>query len=110
MLGIVIGVSSVIALLAIGTGAQSAIAGQVQGLGSNLISIIAGKPSSSGPAQINTLAHLTLNVTDYYSNQNQRDLVVGLADYLAKKLETIRPEEASAARVLRDLVKNQRLG
>jgi putative DNA methylase len=56
------------------------------------------------------LAHLTLNVTDYYSNQNQRDLVVGLADYLAKKLETLRPEEASAARVLRDLVKNQRLG
>jgi putative DNA methylase len=56
------------------------------------------------------VAHLTFNVTDYYSNQNQRDLVVGLADYLAKKLETLRPEEASAARVLRDLVKNQRLG
>jgi putative DNA methylase len=56
------------------------------------------------------LTHLTLNVADYYSNQNQRDLVVGIADYLAKKLETIRPEEASAARVLRDLVKNQRLG
>jgi putative DNA methylase len=56
------------------------------------------------------LAHLKLNVADYYSNQNQRDLVVALADYLAKKLETLRPEEASAARVLRDLVKNQRLG
>src|ERR1035437_2250396 len=56
------------------------------------------------------LAHLTLNVPDYYSNQNQRNLVVGLADYLAKKLETLRPAEASAARVLRDLVKNQRLG
>jgi putative DNA methylase len=56
------------------------------------------------------LAHLTFNVTDYYSNQNQRDLVVGLADYLAKKLETLRPEEASSARVLRDLIKNQRLG
>ena len=56
------------------------------------------------------LAHLTFNVTDYYSNQNQRNIVVGLADYLAKKLETLRPEEASAARVLRDLVKNQRLG
>ena len=36
--------------------------------------------------------------------------VVELADYLAKKLETLRPEEASAARVLRELVKNQRLG
>jgi putative DNA methylase len=56
------------------------------------------------------LAHLTLNITDYYSNQNQRDLVVGLAEYLANKLETLRPTEASAARVLRDLVKNQRLG
>jgi putative DNA methylase len=56
------------------------------------------------------LAHLTLNVPDYYANQTQRDLVVELADYLAKKLDTLRPEEASAARVLRELVKNQRLG
>ncbi len=61
MLGIIIGVSSVVALLAIGTGAQSAITGQVQGLGSNLISIIAGKPSNSGPGQLNTLARLTLS-------------------------------------------------
>jgi len=56
------------------------------------------------------LAHLTLNVPDYYSNQRQRELVVELSDYLAKKLETLRPEEARAARILRDLVKNQRLG
>jgi putative DNA methylase len=56
------------------------------------------------------LAHLTLNVPDYYSNQTQRELVVELADYFAKKLETLRAEEASAARVLRELVKNQRLG
>jgi len=56
------------------------------------------------------LAHLVLNVPDYYSNQNQRERVVELADYLAKKLETLRPDEASAARVLREMVKNQRLG
>ncbi len=56
------------------------------------------------------LAHLTLNVPDYYSNQTQRERVVELADYLAKKLETLRPDEASAARVLREMVKNQRLG
>lgn len=56
------------------------------------------------------LAHLTLNVPDYYSNQRQRELVVELSDYLAKKLESLRPEEASAARILRDLVRNQRLG
>jgi putative DNA methylase len=56
------------------------------------------------------VAHLTLNVPDYYSNQTQRERVVELADYLAKKLENLRPDEASAARVLREMVKNQRLG
>ncbi len=56
------------------------------------------------------LTHLTLNVQDYYANGTRRQLVVELADYLSQKLETLRPEEASAARVLRDLVRNQRLG
>jgi putative DNA methylase len=56
------------------------------------------------------LAHLTFNVSDYYGNATQRERVVEVADYLAKKLETARPEEASAARILRELVKNQRLG
>jgi len=56
------------------------------------------------------LAHLALNIPDYYANQSRRERVVELAGYLANKLETLRPEEASAARVLRDLVRNQRLG
>jgi putative DNA methylase len=56
------------------------------------------------------LAHLTLNVPNYYSDVTQRALVVELADYLEKRLEALRPSEASAARVLRELVKNQRLG
>jgi putative DNA methylase len=56
------------------------------------------------------LAHLTLNVPNYYADMTQRELVGALADYLAKRLEPLRPEEASAARVLRELVKNQRLG
>lgn len=40
----------------------------------------------------------------------QRELVAELAEYLAKRLDALRPDEASAARVLRELVKNQRLG
>ena len=56
------------------------------------------------------LAHLTMNVLDYYANQAQRDRVVELADYLARKLETQRPDEAGAARILRELVRHQRLG
>jgi putative DNA methylase len=51
-----------------------------------------------------------LNIPDYYSDMTRRELAVDLADYLARRLEAMRPEEASAARVLRELVKNQRLG
>lgn len=56
------------------------------------------------------LAHLMLNVPNYYRDLTQRERVIELAGYLAKRLETIRPEEASAARVLAERVKNQRLG
>ena len=56
------------------------------------------------------LAHLTLNVPNYYSDATQRELAAELADYLSKRLEGIRPDEAKEARVLRELVKNQRLG
>jgi putative DNA methylase len=56
------------------------------------------------------LAHLTLNIANYYGDMTQRELAVELADYLAKRLDGLRIDEASAARVLRELVKNQRLG
>lgn len=56
------------------------------------------------------LAHLTLNVPNYYGDMTQRALVVELADYLATELAVYRPDEASAARVLRELAKNQRIG
>ena len=55
-------------------------------------------------------AHLTINIPNYYGDMTQRDLAIELADYLAKRLEELRPEEAGAARVLRELVKSQRLG
>ena len=56
------------------------------------------------------LAHLTLNVPNYYGDMTQRELSVELADFLDNRLDSLRPEEASAARVLRELLKNQRLG
>jgi putative DNA methylase len=54
------------------------------------------------------LAHLSFNVPSFYDS-TQRTVLVEIADYLAKKLESIRPEEASAARVLRELLRNQKL-
>ena len=47
---------------------------------------------------------------NWHGDMTQRALAVEVADFLAHRLEELRPEEASAARVLRELVKNQRLG
>ncbi|NTU74916.1 MAG: ABC transporter permease, partial [Anaerolineaceae bacterium] len=49
MLGIVIGVAAVIAMLAIGQGAQSSITGQINGLGSNLIYVSPGAQGIKNP-------------------------------------------------------------
>ena len=56
------------------------------------------------------LAHLRLNIPNYYGDETQRELAVELADYLSKQLVTIRPAEHSAARILCEMIKNQRLG
>ena len=48
MLGIVIGIASVIVLMSIGQSAQNLILGQVQGIGSNLIIVSPGAPSGEG--------------------------------------------------------------
>lgn len=56
------------------------------------------------------LTHLTLNIPNYYGDMTQRDLAIELAGYLAKRLDEIQPDEAGAARVLREMILNQRLG
>jgi putative DNA methylase len=54
------------------------------------------------------LTHMSHNVDGFFDATTRVGLVE-LADYLASKLAQLRPEEASAARVLRELLKNQRM-
>ncbi|CAD71593.1 MAG TPA: DUF1156 domain-containing protein [Rhodopirellula baltica] len=56
------------------------------------------------------LSHLTMNVPNWFGDMNGREMAKEFADYLAKRLEELRPEEAASARVLRDLIRNQRIG
>jgi putative ABC transport system permease protein len=48
MLGVVIGVAAVIVTVAIGTGAKSSVADQINGLGSNLVVVLPGSVQTSG--------------------------------------------------------------
>ncbi len=49
MLGIIIGIMSVIVVMSVGAGAQSLILNQVTSLGSNLVAILPGKSEDNGP-------------------------------------------------------------
>ena len=55
MLCIIIGVGSVVALMSIGEGVEAMITGEIQGLGSNLIFVVADQPEdSTAPAYLTT--------------------------------------------------------
>jgi len=49
MLGVIIGVMSVVALLALGNGASNAITNQVRSFGTNVLTIVPGSPGGRGP-------------------------------------------------------------
>lgn len=49
MLGMIIGVGAVVALMSIGNGATASITSQVQGIGANLVTVIAGTFQRNGP-------------------------------------------------------------
>ncbi|HVO40258.1 MAG TPA: ABC transporter permease [Spirochaetia bacterium] len=63
MLGIIIGVSAVIASMAIGAGAQAAVLKQIESLGANLIVITPGSISSGG-VQLGSGSRTTLKLGD----------------------------------------------
>src|SRR6202048_4816889 len=48
MLGVVIGVAAVIVTVALGTGAKTSVANQINGLGSNLVIVVPGSVQTAG--------------------------------------------------------------
>lgn len=52
------------------------------------------------------MSHLRDNVQDYLRRRND---IAAVAEYLAREVERRRPEEASAARILHGLVRNEKV-
>jgi len=77
ILGIVIGVGAVIAMLAIGAGAENSISGQIQGVGSNLLFVFRG-----GGEEIRNPQPLTLGDAEAIADPFAAPSVVGVAPIL----------------------------
>ncbi|MFA7365268.1 MAG: ABC transporter permease [Patescibacteria group bacterium] len=76
MLGIIIGVSAVIVIIAVGAGAQSLILGQIEGIGTNLVSITPGKSDDNGPpTSVMGIIVTSLDDRDLKSLEDNKDII-----------------------------------
>jgi putative ABC transport system permease protein len=118
MLGIVIGVSAVIAMIALGTGAQTAVNDRIQSLGTTLLTIMPGQQRGAGgfvsqefrarltmkdataleeraPSLAAVQPEMSRNIQIQYQTQNTNTQVTGTtANYL-----TVRKYELAAGRM-----------
>lgn len=90
VLGIVIGIGSVIALLSIGQGAQSAIQANINSLGANLLIVEPGFPQNAGVVRAGRGAATTLVQADVDAINNQVTGVAAVApEYDAREQVTV---------------------
>jgi len=78
VLGIVIGVAAVVALLSIGKGATSGITSQVEGMGTNLVTVSSSRRFGPGSASASTGS---LMYSDYEAIAAKVDNIAGIAPY-----------------------------
>ncbi|TLN21958.1 ABC transporter permease, partial [bacterium] len=83
MLGIVIGVAAVIAMLAVGAGAQNSITGSISGIGSNLLFVFSGNMQGS----VRNEQPLTLDDANAIADPFQAPSVVAVAPVVQGNVE-----------------------
>lgn len=75
VLGIIIGVSGVIVIISLGSGAQALVLGQVTKLGTNMIGVLPGKSNESGPpASVFGIQIKTLSLNDVEAIKNKNNV------------------------------------
>ncbi len=83
MLGVFIGVAALIAMVAVGQGANEAVAKQIASLGSNLLVVMPGATTTNG-VRAGSGSASTLTVTDAEAIRRE-DVAVGQVSYLVRQ-------------------------
>jgi putative ABC transport system permease protein len=97
MLGVIIGVAAVVALLSLGSGASGAITGQIESIGTNVLTITAGQ-QQGGPGSGSTSAqNLTLDDSNAIAALNLP--VLGPAPVFGSQASLVAPAADSSATV-----------
>jgi putative ABC transport system permease protein len=84
ILGIVIGIASVILVMSVGASAQQLILGQIRAVGSNLVGILPGASEESGPpASVFGVVTTTLKMSDVDAIVKQNSHIEAAAGYVS---------------------------
>ena len=89
MLGVIIGISSVIAMTAIGAGAQKSIESSIQSIGSNLIMIMPGAQRSFGGPSAGRGGGQSLTVEDGEAIERQIDNIGSIAFVVSSRQQVV---------------------
>lgn len=89
ILGIVIGIASVIVMLAIGNGAQSSIASSINALGSNILTISGGGGNRQGGVNLGRSNQQTLTVEDAKAIRDSISLAKDVSPELNSRSQVI---------------------
>ena len=88
MLGIIIGVGAVIAMVAVGAGAQARVAEQIQSLGANLMLVLSGSVNTGG-LRLGQGTQLTISEDDAYAIQREIPLVQAAAPSMRQSTQVV---------------------
>ncbi len=101
MLGVIIGVASVVALMALGAGASNAITSQVQSIGTNVLTIMNGSSKNRGPgADAAQSAALNLSIDDADAIQALALPLDGLAPQFSANADVVAPAADKSATIV----------
>jgi putative ABC transport system permease protein len=88
ILGIVIGIASVIIMLSVGQGAQDSISSTINNLGTNVLTVRAGG-GQSGPGQVNTGDSIALTIDDAEAIKQNVALVQAVAPVVQARSQVV---------------------
>lgn len=98
MLGIIIGVAAVVALLSIGRGATSSITDQVEGMGTNLITVSQGRTFGAGMG--GEARSSSLYYKDYEAILEKANGIGGISPYYSMQIQIATAERTTSYSVI----------
>ena len=96
ILGIVIGVGAVIAMLAVGNGAQDTITGSISGIGSNLLFVFSGNQTT----ELNHVEPLTLDDAEALMDQFQAPSIDKVAPIISSSITVAYGGESASTTIM----------